>query len=1056
MKTRTKRDEVLKVLCLEDSPRDAELLRESLIDAGYDLNMDCTAVEKEFVSFLRTRYYDLILSDFKLPGFDGFTALRWSVEICPDVPFICVSGTVGEEIAVELLRKGAIDYVLKSRLEKLPFVIKRALDELKEKKARKQAEETIQKERTLLRTLIDNLPVGVFVKDKEYRNIIVNPLHSKEVKGHLKYLGIISEMDILYKTDFEVFPKELAEKFFTEDQQIIQDGNVILNREGIGFSADGNQLCLLVSKIPLRDNDGEIIGMVGLANDITEIKHIEKALKESEERYRSLYTDSRDAIMILTPEQGFLGANSATIELFACIDEKDFTRQSPASLSPEYQPDGALSIVKSLEMMDLALEKGSNYFEWTHKRADNTEFQATVLLSRIENAGTRLLQATVRDITESKVTEQKIILLNKAIEQSPVNIVITNIDGAIEYVNPKFSEITGYSRDEVYGKNPRILKSGEQSVSFYKKLWDEILSGKVWTGEFHDKKKNGELFWESASISPVANHDGKISHFVAIKEDITERKHAEESLAREQYLMLALINNAPDSIYFKDMESRFIRISKAQANLFGLNDPAEVIGMTDSDFFTEEHARQAYEDEQEIIRTGQPVNKEEKETWPDRPDTWVSTSKLPLRDKEGNIVGTFGISMDITARKEMELLLNFKNLEIEAQNEEYKQINEELYKAKEHAEESDLLKTAFLQNMSHEIRTPMNGILGFAELLRNPRLPDAKQQEFIRMIELSGQRMLNIINDIVNISKIETGQIELDLQETNVNFLFRHLLTFFTPEANGKGLNLMYKTELSDELSKIETDNTKLTQVLSNLIKNALKFTKSGSIDFGYCLRRQVIEFYIKDTGIGIAPEMQSVIFERFRQVDMSIARNYEGAGLGLAISKAYIEKLGGKIWVESELGKGATFFFNIPYNPINISQAETSFKPASDGMLQLVNILIAEDDNICMMLLKEMLENEQANLFFANNGQEALDIVKTTPEIQIVLMDLKMPVMDGFEATKLIKRIVPGLPVIAQSAYAFSNDQDKARIAGCDGFISKPVRRELLMSLIKKQLEKK
>ncbi len=311
--------------------------------------------------------------------------------------------------------------------------------------------------------------------------------------------------------------------------------------------------------------------------------------------------------------------------------------------------------------------------------------------------------------------------------------------------------------------------------------------------------------------------------------EITERKKSEENLAKEQYLMTALMNSVPDHIYFKDHESRFVRINKAQSIMFGLNNILDAEGKTDFDFFSKEHARQAYEDEQKIILTGQPLKKEEKETWSNSPDTWVSTIKMPLHDKEGNIIGTFGISSDITERKEIELLLIQKNQEIEAQNEEYKQINEELYKAKERAEESDLLKTSFLQNMSHEIRTPMNGILGFAELLKNPELPELKQQEFIRIIEQSGKRMLNIINDIVNISKIETGQIEIELKETNVNSLLQHLRTFFKPEAKRKGLGLLSNTGLSDESFNIDTDETKLTQILSNLIKNALKFTKSGA-----------------------------------------------------------------------------------------------------------------------------------------------------------------------------------------------------------------------------------
>ena len=301
--------------------------------------------------------------------------------------------------------------------------------------------------------------------------------------------------------------------------------------------------------------------------------------------------------------------------------------------------------------------------------------------------------------------------------------------------------------------------------------------------------------------------------------------------------------------------------------------------------------------------------------------------------------------------------------------------------------------------------------------------------------------------------------MSLKIQETNVNGLLSYLHSFFSHEAEVKGLKLSYKTALSDDSCNIETDDTKLTQVLLNLIKNAIKFTNSGAIEFGYNIVEtqhvaSLLEFYVQDTGIGIAPEKHDIIFERFRQVDMEVTRSYEGIGLGLTISKAFVEKLGGKIWVESLLGKGATFYFNIPYSSTELNQVKNTSENSMGGQLEFVNVLIVEDDDICTLLLKELLENEKANIFFAKNGKEAIDIVNNQ-EIHLVLMDLRMPVMDGFEATTLIKRINPDMPVIAQSAYAFSTDKDKAKIAGCDDFIIKPVNWEILLPLIKKHLTK-
>ncbi len=646
-------------------------------------------------------------------------------------------------------------------------------------------------------------------------------------------------------------------------------------------------------------------------------------------------------------------------------------------------------------------------------------------------------------------------------EHSANGISLTSLDGRI-HGNKAFADLIGYSTEELANCKWEIFTHPDD-IEPNLQITKSILAGEIPSARWEKRyiHKNGQIIW--GDIITTLEHDinNNPDYFISSIIDITERKKVEENLEWEQYLIQLLLDLLPNHIYFKDRNSKFIRISNSLACLFKLNNPLEAVGKSDFDFFTEEHARQAFEDEQEIMRTGKGITKEEKETWAENPNTWVSTTKLPLRDKKGNIIGTFGISMDITSRKLAEIELKEKTETIEAQNEEYYslneeliQTNEELVEAKDRAEQSDRLKTAFLQNLSHEIRTPMNGILGFADLLKNTALSEFKQQEFIRSIEKSGQRLLDIINDIVIISKIETDQIDIKIQKTNVKQMLENLHSFFNPGVEAKNLRLSYFTDLSDESSVIETDSNVLTQVLSNLIKNAIVFTKFGSIDFGCFLKENMLEFFVQDTGIGIESDIQQIIFERFRQAEIGITRNYEGAGLGLAISKAYIEKLGGRIWVESKPGKGSTFFFNIPYNQGKPVIIENNFEPITGGQFQDVKILIAEDDELCMMLLKEMLEQEMATLLFANNGREALEMVKTIPHIQIVLMDLKMPVMDGFEATKQIKRINPHLPVIAQSAYAFSDDSDKARIAGCDDFIEKPVKKELLYQSIKKQLK--
>jgi len=530
---------------------------------------------------------------------------------------------------------------------------------------------------------------------------------------------------------------------------------------------------------------------------------------------------------------------------------------------------------------------------------------------------------------------------------------------------------------------------------------------------------------------------------------------AEEALQTSEAHFRSVFESTIMGIAFGDLNGRFIDINPAMQRILGYSidelmrlSMAEITHADDieKDFalFQEvlEGKHSYYQIEKRYIhKSGRVI--------------WGNVHVSVVCKENGEPEYAIGIIDDITNRKESELLLLQKTLEIESQNKELLRLNFKYQQAKEKAEESERLKTAFLHNLSHEIRTPMNGILGFAEILKTQKMSGLKQQAVIEIIEKSGQRMLNIINDIVNISIIETGQIELELKETNLNTLLEHLNSLFIHEAEVKGLSLTVKHGLTDNICIIETDLAKITQVFSNLLKNALKFTNSGNIEFGYILNGKQLEFYVKDTGIGIVPEMHEIIFERFRQVELPANDNYGGAGLGLSISKAFVEKLGGKIWVKSKPGEGTTFYFSLPYCIAGSRQTENTSEPEMEIRLQDVTVLIADDDTISIQYLKEILEPEKVRMLFANNGQETVEIIKASPEIQIVLMDLKMPVMDGFEATKRIKKMNPCLPVVAQSAYAFSQDMEKARIAGCDDFISKPVNRELLLSLINKHISK-
>jgi signal transduction histidine kinase len=375
---------------------------------------------------------------------------------------------------------------------------------------------------------------------------------------------------------------------------------------------------------------------------------------------------------------------------------------------------------------------------------------------------------------------------------------------------------------------------------------------------------------------------------------------------------------------------------------------------------------------------------------------------------------------------------------------------------REKAQLADKLKSAFLANMSHEIRTPMNGILGFAELLKEPNLSGDEQKQYISIIEKSGERMLNIINDIVDISKIESGLIKVDIHETNINDQIEYIYNFFRHEVESNGVSLSYKTALPEEQAIINSDSEKLYAVLLNLVKNAIKFTHHGSIEFGYKLKpgsqSRLLEFYVKDTGIGIPVDRQEAIFERFVQADLTDTHAYQGAGLGLSISKAYVEMLSGKISVESEPGVGSLFSFTIPYNPKLVQKpvidSSAGEEVRQDPVFNL-KILIAEDDMASEMLISREVQKFCRELLKVKTGVAAVEACRNNPDTDLILMDIKMPKMDGYEATREIRKFNSNVVIIAQTAFVLPGDRQKSLDAGCNDYISKPINNVALEKLI-------
>ena len=469
-------------------------------------------------------------------------------------------------------------------------------------------------------------------------------------------------------------------------------------------------------------------------------------------------------------------------------------------------------------------------------------------------------------------------------------LCIANFDGYFVDLNPAWERTLGFTIEELKAKPFIDFVHPDDRESTIAEAETIMATGKdVVSFENRYLCKDGTYRW----ILWSATNSLEKRLYYAVGRDITRRKQAEKALEQEQNLLQTFMDNTPDHIYFKDKASRFIRINKAMTKLFQLADMKEAIGKTDAEFFTDEHAKQAYTDEREVMRSGAPMKaKEEKETWPGGQETWVSTTKAPLFDKSGKIIGTFGISRDITER-------------VRAQA--------ELQAAKETAEYADRAKSDFLANMSHELRTPLNAIIGFAEILRDeiigPIRPE--QRELAVDIHTSGRHLLNMINDILDLSKIEAGTMDLDFETFSIADTMEEVNTIVNALASKKQIQL---TQEFDSDITVTADKTKFKQILYNLLSNGVKFTNDGGrVTTKVEISDNSLLIRVIDTGVGISPVDQGMLFQAFTQVDASKARAHEGTGLGLALTKRLVELHGGKIWVESTVGEGSTFSFTLP-----------------------------------------------------------------------------------------------------------------------------------------------
>jgi len=656
----------------------------------------------------------------------------------------------------------------------------------------------------------------------------------------------------------------------------------------------------------------------------------------------------------------------------------------------------------------------------------------------LKNKPERLVPAINRALKEHRL-EIKHIRAEAALKKSeerfkaifndaPMGIaLVASLTGKIHNVNPMFAKIAGRTIAEMANIDwMSITHPDDIQLDSYNMA--KLVAGEI--NGFQMEKRyihpDGSFVWINMTISHILYDDKSQPRHLCMIEDISERKQAEQEL---------VIANKELAFQNEEKEKRAAELVIADKELAFQDKEkgkrAEELGIAKIElaFQDDEKGKRA---EELIIANKELVfqnNEKEKRA-----------AELDIANKE------LAFQNEVKEKRAAELII--ANKELAFQNNEKEKRAEELIIAKEKAEESDKLKTAFLQNMSHEIRTPLNGIIGFSALLNDEDISKDEIKEYTTLINQSGRRLIEIVNNVLDISKIQTGQIKIEKKPVLINSMFMDLTTFFSSIAKAKNISLNYHNQ-NDKDRTIYSDEAKVHQILVNLINNAVKFTKSGNIDYGFEIKDDFIQLYVKDTGIGIPQELNDKIFDRFIQVEQSMTKNFEGAGLGLAISRGLVELLGGKIWVESEINKGSTFFFTLPYTQDVVpSKADIKYTdiPVKYNHRK---ILIVEDDGFSFQYLNVILTKSGITVIHAENGEQAVELVRNTSDIDLILMDIRMPVMDGIEATKLIKQIRPELPIIAQTAYAFSEERNKILSIGCDEYLTKPLERVKLNQLV-------
>lgn len=637
------------------------------------------------------------------------------------------------------------------------------------------------------------------------------------------------------------------------------------------------------------------------------------------------------------------------------------------------------------------------------------------------------LEKFVNDLILNNAIKFNTKILSNIINNTSDTIIITDIDGNIIYVNKKFTELTGYTFDEVIGQNPRILKTDYHPDDFYKELWDNISSGKTFECEFKNKKKDGSFYWENARISPIFNDNNDIIYYFSVKKNITKEKNISLNIESHQELINSIYNYSNDYFCIKDKDNKWIFANKNLCSLFGINE-TNYIDKTDNQIikFIKKNIdvfNNCINKNNLIIKHPKVCSFNISYKVKNKKNT-ISFTKKPIFNLDGTLKAIITSGRDIT-----------KSISLQ----------EKLKIEKEKAENANNLKSLFVSNISHDLRTPLNSIMGFSNLLlKDNSLPETALK-YSKIIKNSSLNILNMINDILDLSKIENNQVTITNKNVNIYLTLLEVFEQNSILVKEKDIEYVFDFKLDKKLT-IFSDELRLKQILSNLISNAIKYTNKGIVKISCEIKNNKIFFIVKDTGIGIPKNKQKFVFDRFYQIEDKKIRQYKGTGLGLAISKLLSEKLNGNLYFNSIANKGSEFILELNFDRQVITTEKKDVSESKEFNLKGKNILLVEDDENTILLYKALLKD--AKLHIVSDGLNAVKKANTLKNLDLILMDIQLPKLNGIDAVKEIRKFNKKIIIITQTANAMHSNKQSAIKAGSNYFITKPIDEKVLFNI--------